>query len=274
MIRSSWDGRVESLDFLPVGFGGHHWRARTPDGPDYFVIVADLAPRHSAGSLTAAYAGAVALARAGLGFVVAPLSPVVVPFADRALSLTRWLDGTTPAATDLPVTAAMLADLHAVDPARLGVSIPAWQPVIGPDLVDRIRAELRRPWSGGPYGPDSHQALTGALDDIGHWTVRYHELATVARTRRWVLTHGEPGWHNQLVTVAGTVLVDWETLKMAPAERDLLTVGSGEALMVEMFDLEWRLGEIAEYLTWFAGPHGDTADDRLAYTKLLHELGR
>ncbi|MEU4387664.1 hypothetical protein [Promicromonospora sp. NPDC023805] len=78
----------------------------------------------------------------------------------------------------------------------------------------------------------------------------------------------------KLITASKTVLVDWETLRLAPAERDLRTLGSGDRLMLEMFDLEWRLGEISKYTTWFAGPHGDTADDRSAFEDLMHELTR
>ena len=87
-------------------------------------------------------------------------------------------------------------------------------------------------------------------------------------------THGEPGHHNQLHTAAGTVLVDWETLKLAPAERDLRTLDRGDRQMLEMFDLEWRLSEVSQYTSWFSGPHGDTADDQAAFEDLQHELTR
>ena len=81
---------------------------------------------------------------------------------------------------------------------------------------------------------------------------------------------------------AGPVLVDWETLALAPRERDLTPlVQSGFAdlvgpdeTMIEMFDLEWRLDEIATYATWFAGPHDGTEDDRIAFAGLVSELRR
>ena len=68
-------------------------------------------------------------------------------------------------------------------------------------------------------------------------------------------THGEPHTANQLVTPTGRLLVDWESLRRAPAERDLRVLvqdGHGDLCapdwaMVEMFDLEWRLDEIAQY---------------------------
>lgn len=92
--------------------------------------------------------------------------------------------------------------------------------------------------------------------------------------RTWVATHGEPHHANQLVTRHGTVLVDWETLKLAPAERDLNGIGDGDPPMLEMFDLEWRPGEINEYATWFAAPHIGSEDDAIAYGGLVEELDR
>jgi spectinomycin phosphotransferase len=89
-----------------------------------------------------------------------------------------------------------------------------------------------------------------------------------------VATHGEPHHANQVVTSQGTVLVDWETLKLAPAERDLAGLGAGDPAMLEMFDLEWRLGEIDAYATWFSAPHTGTEDDAIAYAGLVEELDR
>ncbi|MFH8796860.1 hypothetical protein [Streptomyces sp. NPDC017941] len=43
--------------------------------------------------------------------------------------------------------------------------------------------------------------------------------------------------------------------------------------MIELFALDWRLSEIAEYADWFAGPHTGTADDHTALADLYEELG-
>ncbi|ACZ31032.1 aminoglycoside phosphotransferase [Xylanimonas cellulosilytica DSM 15894] len=274
LVQRSWDPSVEALDHLAVGFGAHHWQGRVDGEPRYFVTVDELGDRHTLQSLEAAYAGASALARDGLDFVVAPLEPFVVPLGDRGVSVSPWLAGIPVAATDKVVTATMLERLHAVDPTALGVTLPSWQPVAGPDLPDRVATAVREPWSHGPYGERSREAVVAALDDIARWTARYGELGRIARTRRWVPTHGEPGSHNQMITPSGTVLVDWETLRLAPAERDLRALNRGDRLMLELFDVEWRLDEISQYATWFAGPHGDTADDRTAFEDLLHELSR
>jgi spectinomycin phosphotransferase len=78
------------------------------------------------------------------------------------------------------------------------------------------------------------------------------------------------------------VLVDWESLRLAPRERDLRTVLRGadgaepfsayvahggiadlDDHMVELFDLEWWLSEVADYAVRFSRPHaGDAEEER------------
>ncbi|QGN32594.1 aminoglycoside phosphotransferase [Microlunatus sp. Gsoil 973] len=274
LVQRSWDASVDELTHLSVGFGAHHWRADVRGSARYFVTLDGLGERHTVETLRAAYAGAAALARTGLTFVAAPIEPFAVPLEGGAVSVTPWLDGTPVAVIDTGTTAAMLRQLHAVDLIALGVELPPWQPVVGPDLPERLAEWVRHRWAQGPYGERSRAAVVAARDDIGRWTDRYFELAQVARTRPWVATHGEPGMQNQMITASGTVLVDWESLKLAPAERDLRTIECGDRLMLELFDLEWRLDEINQYTAWFAGPHGDTTDDRVAFEDFMHELTR
>ena len=274
IVRASWDASVDDLQLLPVGFGAHHWRASVGGDPRYFVTLDVLGELRTREILLGAYGGASALARQGLTFVVAPLEPYAVPYGAWAVTLTPWLEGAPVDAIDEDATAEMLRRLHAVDENTLGLAIPQWRPVVGPDFADRIREMVQQPWTGGPYGSRSRDAVAGSLSNIDRWTARYQELNRLARTRRWVPTHGEPGGHNQLVVAAGTVIVDWETLKLAPPERDLRTLDRGDPLMLEMFDLEWRLDEIGQYSAWVAGKHGDTADDRIAFEGFMHELDR
>ncbi len=84
-----------------------------------------------------------------------------------------------------------------------------------------------------------------------------------------------------MVTVDRTLLVDWETALLAPAERDWRTLverglpADGlDAAMLDMYDVEWRLDEISQYAAWFAAPHTGTASDQVAMGGLLHELTR
>ncbi len=104
-------------------------------------------------------------------------------------------------------------------------------------------------------------------------------LAAATDPATWVPTHGEPHTRNLLRTAGGDLLVDWESLKLAPRERDLATLLAGttrgsddyggppgptgpDLAMVELFDLEWRLDEIAQYSAYFAAEHADDQDSR------------
>ncbi len=288
-VQAGWLSEVDAVEHLPVGFGAHHWAASAGPNRRLFVTLDGLLPRHTARSLEGAYAAAATLAAGGLEFVVAPLpsasGPHTMPLADGMLSVTGWLDGRVAGdglLTDPPSARAnvwMLARLHAADPPD---GIPIWAPLVQPDFADSLVARLGRPWGAGPYAARARDALRDRHDAITSWVAVYHRLADEAHDRAWVPTHGEPHTANQLVTPEGTVLVDWESLKLAPRERDLraLTDAGHSRLvdpdwpMIEMFDLEWRLDEISQYATWFEAPHTGTASDAVAFGGLIEELAR
>src|SRR5215471_7832589 len=69
-LRRGWCIDVTSIKYLPVGFGSHHWAVVDDDGTRWFVTVDENPPCES---LCSALATAVALRRAGLTFVVAPV---------------------------------------------------------------------------------------------------------------------------------------------------------------------------------------------------------
>ncbi len=270
-VRQEWRDDVDSVEHLPVGFGAHHWLARAGDRPALFVTLDALGARHDLASLTASYAGAGALAASGLEFVHAGLAPWAVPLGDGALSVTGWLDGAQPDCLDAEATAALLRRLHA---APAPGDLPAWRPLVDADLAGVLARRVSVPWTAGPHGELAREALAARICDVGRWVAAYLRLAGVAGERPWVATHGEPGHHNQLLTPDGLRLVDWESLRLAPAERDLRTLGIGDQEMLEMFDLEWRLDEISQYAAWFEAPHTGTDSDAVALAGLLEELDR
>lgn len=280
-VRSAWDTAVVRAEHVAVGFGAHHWVAYVSDRPALFITFDRLGQTRPAEDLEAAYAGAVALRLAGLEFVLAPLpnrtgSPIV-RFRDGALSCTTWLDGKSGGPLDAVWTSQALARLHAVPAPD---ALPTWTPLVPPDFADDIELRLARPWGPGPYADLARNAVRERLTELARWVARYHELAGYARTRAWVATHGEPHSDNQLLTPHGRYLLDWESLKLAPRERDLRELADASAqvaadpAMVELFDLEWRLDEINQFATWFAAEHHGTEDDRIAYSALLDELNR
>ena len=278
-VREHWAPDATRAQHLPVGFGAHHWAVAADGARRLFVTLDALEPRHSAASLEATYAATAALADL-LDFVLAPLPTHegrrTAALGADALSVTPWTDGVSgPGAlrdrAEAEGTAAMLSRLHAVAaPARHA----------GVAAAGRHRGTPRSwPWRSAARGTPGRTAsaparvLAERIGDIGRWVTGYHRLASVARTRPWVPTHGEPHTANQLVTPTGRLLVDWETLRRAPAERDLRVLVAARPrrplrrrdwAMVEMFDLEWRLDEIAQYARWFAAPHTGTASDEVA----------
>lgn len=287
-VWAHWLPDVEELTHLPVGFGAWHWQAWAGGRPTLFVTLDRLGSRHTPASLQGAYRAAAALAARDLEFVVAGRPTVLgrccVPLADGLLSATPWLDGTSgdgSLADDAAArtTAAMLARLHE-QPAP--PTLPRWRPLVHPSFATRLEGRTAAPWTSGPYAEEARGALRDRLADITRWTTDYLRRAAATDPATWVPTHGEPHTRNQLVTPFGTRLVDWESLKLAPRERDLkYLVEQGhedlcdaDPTLVELFDLEWRLDEISQYADWFEAPHVGTESDRVALGGLLHELSR
>ncbi|WP_019634262.1 phosphotransferase [Actinomadura atramentaria] len=286
-VAAHWLPEVADISYLPWGFGAHHWRA-TGGGTTLFVTLDQVEPRHSAASLEAAYAGAAALAAAGLGVACAPLPArsgrFTVDVGAGALSVTPWLDGRSPTEAEsreprhVREVVSALAALHRTSPPD---GLRFWAPQVGPEFADELREHTAEPWTSGPLAEQARTALAAHGDAIESWTSRYLELADTALHRRdeWVPTHGEPHNDNQVMTAHGLRLVDWESLALAPPERDyadLLAAAGGllrpDPAMVELFALDWRLSEIAEYARWFAAPHTGTDDDRTALEGLYEEL--
>jgi spectinomycin phosphotransferase len=288
-VQTGWAIDVDAIEYFPVGFGAHHWRVSYAGVPRLFVTLDSLDHRHSAESLEGAYTAAGELAAGGLEFVVASApnrqGRCTAPLAGHRVSCVPWTDGKPVQSGRIQSdhlarqNAEALARLHATTPPA---SIPSWRPQVGEDFGDFLAALLRSPWQTGPYGEHARNAVAQRIDAIRRWTDAYHQLARRAVEHPWVPTHGEPHTANQLVTDQGVVFVDWESLALAPRERDLGTlVGSGYAAlaapnwaMIELFDLEWRLSELAQYAVWFTRPHTGTDSDRAAFDDLITELNR
>ena len=105
------------------------------------------------------------------------------------------------------------------------------------DLEVALR-ELDRPWTGGPFAEPARELLAGAagparrgLDVLDRWA------RAPAPAENLVITHGEPHPGNIIrVAADGAVgagpaggaimLIDWDTVALAPPERDLWMVAT------------------------------------------------
>ncbi len=276
VVRSHWEPAADAVEHLPVGWGAHHWRVDAQGEPTLFATLDPDLPRHTHASLEAAYASAASL---DLDFVWPSVPRIdcgyTVPVGGRTASVTGWLAGSRPSESvaDLP---RMLDELHTAAMPRTAL---AWSTEIAPDLTDRIRDLLQQEW-GGPLGSVARELVLAHLAQVGAWTRQHTRLAALADPATYVVTHGEPHVRNQWSARGRTWLIDWESLLLAPRERDLATlVHEGREVdhdreMVRLFDLEWRLSEIWSFAQWLQGPHVGDADDRTALGGLTAELTR
>jgi spectinomycin phosphotransferase len=231
-LRAGWGLDAATIEFLPVGAGSHHWSV----AGRWFAKVDDLGfhpPERPAefARIRASLRTAFSLREdSGLDFVLAPLpdesGEVLRRLSPRyALSLYPLLQGESGAFAPHPPAdraeiATMLARLHtaplagAVTAPRLDLGVP------GRDKLEAALGELDRPWDAGPDAERARALLASRATDIHRWLADIDQLAA-AQPADWVLTHGEPHPGNVLRTRAGRFLIDWNTVAIAPPERDL-----------------------------------------------------
>jgi spectinomycin phosphotransferase len=284
LLERHWRLREPRLEYLPVGFGSHHWSAVDSSGTRRFVTVDDLEAGHQIGpDADAAFAAldrafrTAALLRdeAGLEFVVAPLPDeegVVVRRLDDRYAVTvlplivgdtsTW--GPYESAEDRRRMGRVLGRLHAASelvpadlPRREDFAIPS-----RPALVDALH-ELDRPWTSGLFAEPTRRLLESAAPGLERRLREYDDLAAGVRSspEAWVITHGEPHRANVIRDSRGGVrLVDWDTTLVAPRERDLrmvldehltgwdeyLAAGSGAGLSRQALELYGRWWELAD----------------------------
>ncbi len=108
-----------------------------------------------------------------------------------------------------------------------------------------------------------------------------------------MITHGEPHAGNVMTTSSGLVLVDWDTVLLAPPERDLWDMADRDESALDhyaratgvqidqdalsLYRLWYDLAEIGGYLALFHAPHSETADTAESWRnlrQLLHPAER
>jgi spectinomycin phosphotransferase len=312
-LTDGWGLSAVTLRYAPVGGGSYHWVVTVGPGEQWFVTVDDLDDKGWLGrtrpavfsGLRAAMDAALWLRReAGLGFVVAPVPALdgqaVRPLCDAyTVAVFPYLYGSPgewakplPAA-DLDELVAMLAALHRVDPAA--VRLPrrdmglSWRG----DLEIALR-ELGRPWTGGgPFTEPARALLAGAagpvrrgLEALDQWASRPAVAANL------VITHGEPHPGNVIRMPADgagpahgrIMLIDWDTVALAPAERDLWMVATEagdelrryteltgrpvDATALELYRLRWALDDLSCFLRDLRAPHRRTPGTEHAWQAL------
>lgn len=305
-LADSWRLEVESLSYMAVGFGSYHWLVQVRDGHRYFLTLDDLDHKPWLGAdrqavfdgLGSAFETARALNEdAGLDFVVAPIVSVGGEFARRfkprycvalyPLVAGRPGDvGKEVSPSDRNEVLRMLAALHRATPAVQSLAPHRGLDTAGRPEVESALGEADRTWTGGPYSEPARVWLSAVAGTVRRAVHTFDRLADeVASSKREpVITHGEPHAGNLIRTTDRLFLVDWDTVALAPPERDLWMLDDGtedgltaytEATGIEVdrvalayYRLSWTVEDIGAFLTVFRSPHRESEDTEKAWTGL------
>jgi spectinomycin phosphotransferase len=314
-LAAGWGLSAGTLRYAPVGGGSYHWVVTSGPGEQWFVTVDDLDDKGWLGrtrpavfaGLRAALDASVTLRReAGLRFVAAPVPTLdgrsVRPLGDaHAVAVFPFLHGSGGewdkplTAPDLDELVAMLAALHRVDPAAVRLQRREVE-LSWPDDLELALRELGRPWTGGPFAEPARELLAGAagpvrrgLDALGRW------IGARFSADGLVITHGEPHPGNIIRVAAGgagaagpasgaIMLIDWDTVGLAPPERDLWMVATEtgaelrryteltgrpvDMAAIELYRLRWALDDLSCFVRDLRAPHRRTPGTEHAWQAL------
>ena len=290
-LADGWGRDVVAADYAALGAGSYHWIVRNAEGARAFVTVDDLDQKAWLGDtrdaafdgLRRAFDTAAALRDAGLDFVVAPMRTTDGESLRRigpryTIALFPFVDGRAGEFGDADpaeraAVVALLAELHRATPAVAAVARSVGLELPGRGHIEAGLRDVDETWSGGPLAEPARRALAERASDVAELLALADRLAASVAERGgdWVVTHGEPHPANVIRTGAGHVLVDWDTVALAPPERDLWMVvdateqGDVDREALDYFRLTWNLKDLAEYLKLLRSPHGRTDDTLRAY---------
>lgn len=306
-VRDGWGFGAIAADYLAAGFGSHHWVVRDAGGERRFVTVDDLESKAflKDSSMTAfealskAFAVAQELRNQELGWVVGPLTGTdgrLLHWLDarHSIAVFPYVAGIT---TETYVSEAeqtnvveLLAELHQATATvqtlarRETFRLPHRAHLEGVLVSDDDR------WTAGPYAEPARTLLHDHAQVVRRLLVEHDRLAEEAQRAQagWTITHGEPHSANVLRTQNGLRIIDWDTVLLAPPERDLWMLvpqdSSGPVAhryteitghhvgkdLLRFYTLWWDLGEISLYVHQFDNTHTDTEDSREAWLNLQH----
>jgi len=294
-LADGWGFDVETADYAAVGGGSYHWVVSDAEGMRGFATVDDLDRKPWLGGtresvfdgLRRAFDTAAALRDGGLSFVVAPIptsrgetvrrvgpryTVALFPFVDGQAGRFGEYD-----AEERAAVITMLGELRQATPAvasmvrRIDLELPGRR-----ELESALR-DVNKMWFGGPFSEPARQALARHASDVAELLALVDRLAAevAKRSTDWVVTRGGPHAANALRTDEGYVLVDWDTVALAPPERDLWMVVDDAAdevdrVAADFFRLRWDLSDLAAFTNVLRSPHRESADTLKAHDGVKH----
>ena len=301
VLADGWDFDVASAEYAPVGGGSYHWVVADHEERRGFVTVDDLDWKPWLGDtrdsvlegLRRAFDTAAALRDSGLEFVVAPIPD------DSGQSLRRLTPRYSIALFPLVVGRAghfghyepseraafftMLDALHRANPFAMSAASSIELDLPGRAELEAALRGVDEPWTGGPLSERARQAIAEHASDIVDLLALGDRLADVvaARSIDWVVTHGEPHGGNVISTGGRHVLVDWDTVALAPRERDFWMLvddpSSADAVARDLdpvalsfFRLRWDLADLAAFTHQLRSAHRQSEDTVKAYEALMY----
>lgn len=311
-LQRGWSLATASLSYLAVGAGSHHWSVVDADDVTWFVTLDDFEERRDDPSesdaevfdrLAAALQTAYALHETGATFVVAPRpsrdGSVLRPVGDRwSVAVFPFVEGEKfrggsqlPVAQRLEVVE-MIGRLHTSTlPADGRPRAEDYRLQNRHELEEAVGAPTDLPHRG-PYSSELAVVLREHAGLINAMLVDYDNVVAAVRPTvdRRVPTHGEPHAGNTLRTADGWVLVDWDTARLAPPERDLWLLETGDGVatrayqaatgndvrpeLLDLFRLRWDLNDLGIDVARLLGPHVAAGDDARAWEGVTQILTR
>ena len=307
-LAESWHIHAAAMRYAPVGGGSYHWVVHDGQDARWFATVDDLDTKSWLGDTRAAVGAGLRAAmdtalalrhQAGLRFVVAPVPALhgetVLPVGSKyAVAVFPFVHGASGRfGEDLPASERgqfvdMLAALHRATPTATQAS-PAQIRLPLRGALETALSELGQPWRGGPFAESARALLARTAGQIRHLLETFDQLAEhVAAAREPVITHGEPHSANIIRAGPGRMLIDWDTVGLAPPERDLwmivtdtgdearrYTEATGRAVDpagLEFYQIRWALDDISAFVHQLRTSHCRTADTEHIWMSLKDTL--
>ena len=298
-VAAGWGVRAVSVQYVPEGGGSHHWKFVDADGLAHFVTVDDLDAKEWLGDrrevvldeLTRALRTSRRLHDdAALDFVVAPKVSANGDVLERVTD--RYTASVFPYLTGLvhpfgpyrdaalrQSAISMVAALHSTSAVVEHIAPRHVLTFNGQRDLGQFLDDPDVRWDSGPFAERVRHSFVEHVAELVALVGAFGRLGerTEASRARVVVTHGEPHPANLMTIEGHVVLLDWDTVALAPPERDLwLVVGEAADIhryeratgrtvdnaVLVLYQLRWFLDDLASTVRLFRNLHIDSADTR------------